>query len=77
MKQVESMGLLALATLEKLMREVGSREGVNRVSIEAVKKMAEILEEVGVKISESAVKMASHAGRKTIKSDDIKLVKLR
>ena len=71
------MGLLALATIEKLMREVGSREGINRVGIDAVKKMAEILEEVGVKISESATKMASHANRKTIKSEDIKLVKIR
>ena len=47
------------------------RAGAERVSHAAARKLAEILEKVGLKIAEEALDYAQHAGRKTIKEEDI------
>ena len=44
-----------------------------RVSDESAEELRGIIEELANNIAKSAVDMASHAGRKTIKAEDIKL----
>jgi histone H3/H4 len=61
--------ILPKAPVERLIRSSGAQ----RVSDEASRELAEVLERVGQKISEQAKKYAIHAGRKTIVADDIKL----
>jgi histone H3/H4 len=61
---------LPLAPVENLIRK-GS--GSKRVSAGATKTLAEVLTEISLKISERASFLAKHAGRKTIKAEDIKL----
>ncbi|HDJ26609.1 MAG TPA: histone [Candidatus Bathyarchaeota archaeon] len=47
------------------------RAGAERVSHSAARKLAEILEEVGLKIAKEALDYAQHAGRKTVKEEDV------
>lgn len=61
--------ILPLAAMEKLMKKTGAE----RVSEDAKDELRKILEEFGEEIAEAALKMAKHAGRKTIKANDIKL----
>ena len=48
-----------------------NRAGAERVSHAAARKLAEILEEVGLRIAKEALDYAQHAGRKTVKEEDI------
>ncbi len=61
--------LLPLAAMEKLMKKAGAA----RVSEKAKVALKAVLETEAEKIAESAIKLAMHAGRKTIKAGDIKL----
>ena len=61
--------LIPLAAMEKMLKQGGA----NRVSDKAKAALKEVLEEYAEKIAQSAVKLAMHAGRKTVKSSDIKL----
>lgn len=47
--------------------------GAKRVSADAVNAFTEVLEAKGMEIAKQAVKIAHHAGRKTIHDSDIKL----
>ena len=49
------------------------KTGAERVSSDAGEALADIMEEYGVKISREALKLASHAGRKTITAHDIRM----
>jgi len=60
---------MPLAAMEKIISEAGAE----RVSEDAKKELKRIIEEYSFDIAEKAVKFAQHAGRKTIKADDIKL----
>jgi histone H3/H4 len=62
---------LPLAPLERLMRKAGAQ----RVSEDAVIALARILKDEAEEISEDAIAIAKHAGRKTITADDIRLAK--
>lgn len=64
--------MLSRSAIIKLLKKAGAE----RVSPEAAKELSEYLEEIAIKISIKAVKLANHAGRKTVKAEDIKLAKL-
>ena len=49
------------------------KAGAQRVSAAAIEELSEIMTEKALEISERAIKMANHSGRKTIKAEDIKL----
>lgn len=61
------------ATVDRLMRKAGAR----RVSEGATKAMAEVVEEKALAIAAEAVKLAEHAGRKTVRDVDIRLAARR
>ncbi|MFH1649315.1 MAG: histone family protein [Candidatus Woesearchaeota archaeon] len=62
---------LPLAAMEKIIRNAGA----DRVSEDAKDEMRNALEEIGEHISQRAMKLAMHAGRKTVKAEDIKLAR--
>ncbi|RLI11954.1 histone [Candidatus Bathyarchaeota archaeon] len=47
------------------------KAGAERVSRAAAARLAQILEEVGLRIAKEALGYAKHAGRKTVKEEDI------
>jgi DNA-binding protein len=69
MKTKKSNYVLGLATMEGLLK----KNGAERVSEEAKIVLRELLEDYASEISKKAIKYSMHAGRKTIKGEDIKL----
>lgn len=63
--------ILPKAPVEKIIREAGAR----RVSEGAAVELAEMLEKIGNDVSVRALKLARHAGRKTVTASDIKLAR--
>lgn len=61
--------LLPLAAMEKLLKQGGAE----RVSDKAKAALKNTLEEIAHEIAAKSIKLAAHAGRKTIKAEDIKL----
>ena len=61
--------LLPLAAMEKLLKQGGAE----RVSDRAKAALKGVLEEMAHDIASKSIKLAVHAGRKTIKAEDIKL----
>ncbi len=61
--------ILQLAPMDHLMRKAGA----SRVSITAKKQLRDLLEDFAVELSRKAIKFASHAGRTTIKREDVSL----
>lgn len=55
------------------MHRVCKKAGADRVSESAAKELAKVLDEIGVKIAKEAMDYAMHAGRKTVKSEDIEI----
>ena len=60
---------LAIAPMHRICKKAGA----SRVSEAAAKELAKELEEVGVKIAREAIDYAMHAGRKTVKAEDIEI----
>ena len=63
------MSKLPLANMERLLKEGGAE----RVSEDAKEALAEVLEDYGLIISKDAVLLSEHAGRKTVRKEDVKL----
>jgi len=55
------------------MHRICKKAGASRVSEAAAKAMAKELEGVGIKIAKEAIDYAMHAGRKTVKAEDIEI----
>ena len=60
---------LGLAVMQRIIR----KSGAERVSDDVGNELRMVLEQVAEKIAKSAVELSLHAGRKTIKPEDIRL----
>jgi DNA-binding protein len=60
---------LGLSAMYRILK----KSGAERVSDESADELRRIIEEVAMAIAKSAVEMSGHAGRKTVKADDVKL----
>ena len=56
------------------MRRLIEKAGAERVGDDAVEEMRRVLEEYAVRVGKEATTLAGHAGRKTVKAEDIQLV---
>jgi histone H3/H4 len=55
------------------MHRICKKAGADRVSESAAKEMAKVLQNIGIKIGKEAIDFAMHAGRKTVKAEDIEI----
>ncbi|HJN19718.1 MAG TPA: histone family protein [Candidatus Nitrosopelagicus sp.] len=55
------------------MYRILKKSGAERVSDESANELRRVIEEIAESIAKNAVDMSTHAGRKTIKAEDIKL----
>ncbi|MGY5141988.1 MAG: histone family protein [Nitrosopumilus sp.] len=60
---------LALSAMYRILKKAGAE----RVSEESAEELRRVLEDLAANLGKNAVDMAKHAGRKTIKSEDIRL----
>ena len=60
---------LGLSAMYRILK----KSGAERVSDESVGELRRIIEDITVEIAKRAVDMTKHAGRKTVKSEDVKL----
>lgn len=63
------MTQIPLAPIKRIIKD----SGADRCSDDATETLALILEDVGVELSTKANEYAKHAGRKTVKMEDIQL----
>ncbi len=55
------------------MYRILKKSGAQRVSDESADELRRIIEDIAIAIAKSAVEMSIHAGRKTVRGDDVKL----
>jgi histone H3/H4 len=60
---------LGLSAMYRILK----KSGAERVSNESATELRRATEEIAERIAKSAVDMSSHAGRKTVKAEDVKL----
>ena len=60
---------LGLSAMYRILK----KSGAQRVSDESADELRRIIEEIADAIAKSAVDMSIHAGRKTVKAEDVKL----
>lgn len=65
------MANIPLAPCEKILR----KNGAPRVSVEAARAFALVLESVASHVAKDAAELAKHAGRNTVMVDDVKLAR--
>lgn len=62
-------GELSIAAVHRLIEKAGAE----RVGDDAAEELRRILEELAERIGKKAKDLASHAGRKTVKAEDVRL----
>lgn len=60
---------IPVAPVERIMADAGA----SRISAQGAERMAMELSDIAAQIAESAVKIARHSGRKTVKAGDVRL----
>jgi len=60
---------LSIAPMHRIIKKAKA----DRVSESAAKALAIALEDIGLKIAKEAIEYAMHAGRKTVKTEDIEI----
>ncbi len=60
---------LGLSAMYRILKKAGAQ----RVSDESADELRRVIEEVADSIAKNAVDLSSHAGRKTVKGEDVKL----
>mgnify|MGYP001270888884 CR=1 FL=1 len=60
---------LGLSAMYRILK----KSGAERVSDESANELRRVVEEIAKGIAKSAVDMSNHAGRKTVRADDVKL----
>ena len=60
---------LGLSAMYRILK----KSGAERVSNESATELRRATEEIAERIAKSAVDMSNHAGRKTVKAEDVKL----
>ncbi len=63
------MAELPVSPVDRIIRKAGAE----RVSGEAAELLADVLEEKGKEVATRANELAEHAGRKTVKREDIRM----
>ncbi len=63
------MAELPVAPVDRIIRKAGAE----RVSEDAAEALADLLEDVGTEVSTQAMRLARHAGRKTVTAEDVRL----
>jgi len=61
------MNMLPILPFEKLAKKAGAK----RMAKEAAAELRDLIEEYGSSLAASAVKLCEHAGRRTVKSEDV------
>ena len=64
--QPSNLGISAMYRILK-------KAGAERVSDESADELRRVLEDIATEIAKNAVDMSKHAGRKTVKAEDVKL----
>ena len=62
-------GIIPKAPVQRIILDAGA----SRVSSDAVSALTDVLIDLGMEIGEQSVRIARHAGRKTINASDIKM----
>ena len=60
---------LGLAAMHRILK----KSGAQRVSDESAVELRRVIEEIAEAVAKNAVDLANHAGRKTVKAEDVKL----
>ena len=55
------------------MYRILKKAGAERVSDESADELRRVIEDIAMEIAKNAVDMSKHAGRKTVKAEDVKL----
>jgi len=60
---------LGLSAMYRILK----KSGAERISDESVDELRRVIEDIAIEIAKSAIDMTKHAGRKTVKAEDVKL----